>query len=113
MESTCSEARVERARSVAADASLRRSRDDAMQAHAALDAALATLDERRLAEHKDQARRSYRMALSTARDAMERQRAAATWLQRIDELNRSSRGALGQVLMLRARCETLDQQVRD
>gem|GEM_PF-4263658 len=113
MESTCSEARVERARSVAADASLRQSRDDALQAHAALDAALATLDERRLAEHKDQARRSYRMALSTARDAMERQRAAATWLQRIDELNRSSRGALGQVLMLRARCETLDQQVRD
>jgi len=104
---------VERARSVAAAASLRQSRDDAMQAHAALDAALATLDDRRLAEHKDQARRSYRMALSRARNAVERQRAATTWLQRIDELNRSSRGALGQVLMLRARCETLDQQVRD
>lgn len=113
VESTCSEARVERARSAAADASLRYARDEATQAHAALDAALATLDERRLAEHKDQARRSYRMALSTSRDAMERQRAAATWLKRIDELNRSSRGALGQVLMLRARCETLDQVARD
>jgi hypothetical protein len=34
-------------------------------------------------------------------------------LGRIDELNRASRGALGQVLLLRARCETLDQMVRD
>ena len=64
-------------------------------------------------DHKDQARRSYRLALSAARDPSARQRAAATWLRRIDELNRASRGAVGQVLMLRARCETLDQQVRD
>ena len=113
VESTCSEARVQRARSVVADASLREARHAATSAHAALDAALATLDERRLAEHKDQARRSYRLALTVARDAAARQRAAATWLRRIDDLNRSSRGALGEVLLLRARCETLDQAVRD
>jgi len=113
VESTCSEARVERARSVTADVSLREARQAATAAHAELDAALATLDQRTLVEHKDQARRTYRLALSVARDATERQRAAATWLRRIDELNRASRGALGQVLMLRARCETLDQIMRD
>ncbi len=113
VESTCAEARVQRARSVVADASLRDARHAATNARAALDTALATLDERRLAEHKDQARRSYRLALTVARDASARQRAAATWLRRIDDLNRSSRGALGEVLLLRARCETLDQAVRD
>jgi hypothetical protein len=113
VESTCAEARVQRARSVAADASLREARHAAVAARAELDTALATLDQRRLVDHKDQARRSYRLALSAARGAAERQRAATTWLRRIDDLNRSSRGALGQVLMLRARCETLDQSVRD
>ncbi len=113
VESTCSEARIQRARSVVADTSLREARHAATSAHASLDAALAMLDERRLAEHKDEARRSYRMALAAARDAGERQQAAAAWLRRIDDLNRSSRGALGEVLLLRARCETLDQEVRD
>jgi hypothetical protein len=113
VESTCAESRIQRARSVVADTSLREARHAATAAHASLDAALAMLDERRLTEHKDQARRSYRMALTVARDAGERQQAAATWLRRIDDLNRSSRGALGQVLLLRARCEALDQAVRD
>ncbi len=113
VESTCAESRIERSRSVAADAALREARQAATAAHVELDAAVASLDQRRLVDHKDQARRSYRMSLSVARDAAERQRAAATWLRRIDELNRASRGALGQVLLLRARCETLDQMVRD
>ena len=113
VESTSAEARIERSRSVAADAALRETRQAAMAAHVELDAAVASLDQRRLVDQKDQARRSYRMALSVAKDAGERQRAAATWLRRIDELNRASRGALGQVLLLRARCETLDQMVRD
>lgn len=113
VESTCAAARTERARSVAADAALRDARNAAMDARAALDAALATLDERRLTEHKDMARRAYRLALSNARHALDRQRAAATWLRQIDELNRSSRTALGQVLLLRSRCEALDQTVRD
>ena len=113
VESTCSEARVERERSVAADAALREARQAAMAARVELDAAVASLDQRRLMDHKDQARRNYRVALSLARDAAARQRAATDWLRRIDELNRASRGALGQVLLLRARCETLDQTVRD
>lgn len=113
VESTCSEARVERARSVAADASLREARQAATATRAELDVALASLDQRKLVDHKDQARHTYRMALSVASDATERQHAATTWLRRIDELNRASRGALGQVLLLRARCETLDQMVRD
>ncbi len=82
-------------------------------AHAELDAALAALDQRRLVEHKDEARRSYRLALTVAQSATDRQRAATTWLRRIDDLNRASRGAIGQVLMLRARCNDLDQAVRD
>ncbi len=113
VESTCAESRIQRARSVVADTSLREERHAATTAHASLDAALAMLDERRLTEHKDEARRNYRMALSVARDAGERQQAAATWLRRIDDLNRSSRSALGEVLLLRARCEALDQAVRD
>ena len=113
VESTSSEARIERARSAAADAALREARQAATAAHADLDAAVASLDQRRLLDHKDQARRSYRMALSVAKGAAERQRAATDWLRRIDELNRASRGAVGQVLMLRSRCETLDQMVRD
>jgi hypothetical protein len=113
VESTCSEAKVQRERSVVADTTLREARRAATSTHAALDTALATLDQRRLAEHKHQAHRSYRRDLTAARDAAARQRAAATWLRRIDELNRSSRRALGDVLLLRARCETLDQAVRD
>jgi hypothetical protein len=113
VESSCSDARTERARSVTADVALREARQAASVAHAELDAAVASLDQRRLMDHKDQARRSYRLAHSTSGDAMERQRAATTWLRRIDELNRASRGAIGQVLLLRARCEALDQTVRD
>jgi hypothetical protein len=113
VESTCADVRVERARSVAADAALREARHAAERAHAQLEVAVATLDQRRLAEHKDEARRSYRLALSTAKGPPERQLAATTWLRRIDDLNRSSRGAIGLVLMLRAQCETLDQALRD
>ena len=113
VESTSSEARVERARLAAADAALRDARQAATAAHVELDTAVASLDQRRIVDHKDQARRSYRMSLSVAKDAGERQHAAATWLRSIDDLNRASRGALGQVLLLRARCETLDQMVRD
>jgi hypothetical protein len=113
VESTCSEARTQRARSVTADVALREARQAASVAHVELDVAVASLDQRKLMDHKDQARRSYRLALSVARDPVERQGAATTWLRRIDELNRASRGAIGQVLLLRARCETLDQVVRD
>ena len=52
VESTCAEARVQRDRSVAADAVLRDARHAAARAHAELDVALATLDQRRLMEQQ-------------------------------------------------------------
>jgi hypothetical protein len=77
VESTCSVARVERERSIAADTALREARQAATAARVELDAAVASLDQRRLMDHKDQARRNYRLALSLAKDAAARQRAAA------------------------------------
>ncbi len=114
VESTCAESRIQRARSVVADTSLREARHAATDAHASLDAALAMLDERRLTEHKDQARRSYRLALSRRRGtpgSASRPPPRGCDVSTTSTGRRAARWA--QVLLLRARCEALDQAVRD
>ncbi len=107
------DARLERANQVAAEAALRDARRSAAEARECLAVAVASLDERGLAERKDLAWRIYRQALAIARDADERRAAATTWLSTVDTLNRSTRAALGQVLLWRERCQGRDVQVRD
>jgi hypothetical protein len=64
-------------------------------------------------DRKEAARREYRTALAAARGADERRTAAATWLASVDQLNRSTRVALGQAMLWRSRLETLERQVSD
>jgi hypothetical protein len=113
VDTTSSDARLERARLATAETALRETRRAAAEARACLETAAASLDQRGLADRKEGARRDYRTALAAARGSGERLLAAAHWLRAIDQLNRGTRAALGQVLLWRARVEMLDREVHD
>jgi hypothetical protein len=110
---TRSDARHEWARLATADAALREARRAAADARAHQRSAVDSLDQRSLMDRKEAARREYRASLAAARSADERRAAAATWLVCVDQLNRTTRGALGQVLLWKARLDTLERQVSD
>jgi hypothetical protein len=108
-----SDARLEWSRLATADAALREARRAAAAARAQQRSALESLDQRGLLDRKEAARKEYRAALAAARDGDERRTAAATWLAAVDQLNRNTRVALGQVLLCKARLEALERQVND
>jgi hypothetical protein len=108
-----SDARLEWARLATADAALREARRAAAEARAHQRSAVESLDQRGLLDRKEAARKEYRTALAAARGAEERRVAAATWLAAVDQLNRTTRVALGQVLLWKARLEALERQVTD
>jgi hypothetical protein len=110
---TSSDARLEWARLATADAALREARRAAADARTHQRSAVDSLDQRALMERKETARREYRSALATARGAEERRVAAAEWLATIDQANRTTRVALGQVLLWKSRLESLERQVSD
>lgn len=107
------DARHEWARLAMAEAALREARRAAAEARAHQRSATDSLDQRGLMERKEAARREYRAALAAARDAGQRRAAATRWLVTIDQLNRTTRTALGRVLLWRARLEVLERQVSD
>lgn len=113
VEMTRSDARLEWARLATADAALREARRAAAEARARQLHALESVDQRSLLDRKEAARRDYRAALAAARGAEERRLAVATWLASVDQLNRTTRMALGQVVLWRSRLETLERQVSD
>lgn len=108
-----SDARLEWARLATADAALREARRAAAEVRARQRTAVDTLDQRGLLERKEEARREYRAALAGSRGADDRRAAAAAWLASVDQLNRDTRVALGQVLLWKARLEVLERQVVD
>lgn len=110
---TSPDARHEWARLATADAALREARRAAAEARAHQRTAVELLDQRGLMERKEAARREYRAALQAAHGPAERRVAAMTWLATIDQLNRSTRLALGQALLWKARLEVLERQVSD
>ena len=112
-DTTRSDARLEWARLATADAALREARRAAAEARAHQRSAVDSLDQRTVMDRKETARREYRATLASARGAGERSAAAANWLASIDQLNRNTRVALGQVLLWKARLETLERQVSD
>ncbi|MBX3030345.1 MAG: hypothetical protein KF809_09310 [Chloroflexi bacterium] len=107
------DARLERATLATTEAALVDARRSAAEARECLAVAVATLDGRRLAARKDEARETYREALAVAAGPADRRVAAATWLATVDAINRSTRAALGQVLLWRERCHERDRVVRD
>jgi hypothetical protein len=113
VDATSPDARAEWARLATADAALREARRAAAEARAQQRSAIESLDQRGLMERKEAARREYRAALATAKDAGQRRWAATTWLVSIDQLNRTTRMALGQALLWKARVEVLDRRVSD
>jgi hypothetical protein len=110
---TSPDARLEWARRPTADAALREARRAAAEARAYQLAAVESLDQRSLLERKEAARITYRVALASAKGPGQRQAAAAAWLASVDQLNRTTRMALGQVLLWKARLEMLERQVSD
>lgn len=111
--SSSSDARQEWARLATADAALREARRAAAEARARQHSAAESLDQRGLLDRKEAARREYRAALAGARSPDDRRDAAAAWLTSVDHLNRNTRMALGQVLLWKARLETLERQASD
>lgn len=110
---TSPDARHEWARLAAADAALREARRAAAEARTHQRTAVELLDQRGLVDRKEAARREYRAALLAAAGPTERRSAAMTWLTTIDQLNRSTRLALGHALLWKARLEVLERQVSD
>ncbi len=107
------DARQEWARLATTDAALREARRALAEARAHQRSAVESLDQWGLMERKEAARREYRAALAAARDAGQRRMAAASWLVTVDQLNRTTRMALGQALLWKARLEVLERQVTD
>jgi hypothetical protein len=90
---------------------LRDVRRDLAVARVEFETAQAAADGRHVVELKTEARSAYQRALAAARNADDKQRAAATWMREIDRVNRASRAALASLVECQNRTIELHQKV--